>query len=204
MHAGGTIDRNQAILLIIDVQSRLLPHIDRHAELVACSAALIEAAGVFGVPVMATVQYVKGLGETVEPLAGLLRERDAALCEKIAFSVCRDEACRARISRSARRQVIIAGIEAHVCVQQTVLDLLAMNVTPVVCADAVSSRRALDRETALSRMGAAGAIVTTTEAVMFELCTVSGTPEFKQLHGIVKRLDETRAEAMRGSAGGAR
>jgi nicotinamidase-related amidase len=201
MNSAHTIDRQRAMLLVIDMQTRLLPHIDGHGEVVACAEAMIEAAGLFDVPIMATVQYVHGLGPIEGELAQRLGQRGVEALEKSVFSVCRDEACRDYAGRLGRDQVIVTGIEAHVCVQQTVLDLLLTGVQPVVCADAVSSRRARDREVALARMRSAGAVISTTEAVMFELCELSGTPEFKQMHAIVKRLDEARAAAGRGPAG---
>jgi nicotinamidase-related amidase len=195
------LDRQQAALLVIDAQTRLLPHIDRHEEVVAGAAALIETAGLFRLPILATVQYTSGLGHTHDQLASLLAERGVTPREKAAFSVCRDEPCLSALRGLGRRQVIITGIEAHVCVQQTVLHLLEASLLPVVCADAVSSRRARDRELALERMRAAGAVVTTTEAVMFELCEVSGTPEFKALLAIVKRFDRAREAAVQDHAG---
>ncbi|MCB9850783.1 MAG: isochorismatase family protein [Phycisphaerales bacterium] len=193
MNAQQLVSRERAMLLLIDMQTRLLPHIDGHEVVVGSAAALIEASAVFELPVVATVQYVRGLGETDDRLGGLLASRAVEPIEKAAFSVCRDAACRARCADAKRPQVIVTGIEAHICVMQTVLDLLGMGLQPIVCADAVSSRRALDREVALRRMAAAGAIVTTTESVLFELAEVSGTAEFKHMLDIVKRLDAVRA-----------
>lgn len=195
MSACHTLDRKRAMLLVVDVQTRLLPHIDRHGEVVATTAALIETAGLLQLPILATVQYTRGLGETEASLAGLLDAQSVTPLEKMAFSVCRDESCRMAARGLNRDQIIVTGIETHVCVQQTVLDLLSMGLEPVVCVDAVSSRRALDREVALQRMRRAGAVVTTAEAVMFELCEVAGTDEFKQMLAIVKRLDAARARA---------
>jgi len=199
-----SIDRHQAMLLIIDVQTRLLPHIEEHPLVTATAGALLETAQGFDLPVLATVQYTRGLGPTVEPLARLLAERHSAPIEKVAFSVWREQACRERLLGLGRSQVIVAGIEAHVCVQQSVLDLLGAGYQPVVCADAVSSRRSFDRVHALERMRAAGAVVTTAEAVMFELCEVSGTPAFKRMLEVVKRLDAARAAATQdaGDVGG--
>jgi len=189
------------MLLVIDLQTRLLPHIDGHDEVIATAGGLIETAGLYRLPILATVQYTRGLGPMDEHVAGLLTSAGTTPIEKAAFSVCRDEACRAQARQLGRDQVIVTGIEAHVCVQQTVLDLLSMGLEPIVCADAVSSRRARDREVALDRMRQAGAVVTTTEAVLFELCEVSGTPEFKQMLAVVKRIDEARARGRQDPAG---
>ena len=201
MNVPGILNRDRTMLLVIDVQTRLLPHIQRHEHVVAATAALLETARVLELPAMVTVQYVKGLGPMHETLTQLCSQQDIDPLEKMAFSVCRDERCRAQLDWMGRDQVIVAGIEGHVCVQQTVLDLLNMKLTPFVCADAVSSRRMGDVETALTRMRQAGAVITTTEAVLFELCGLSGTPEFKELLAVVKRFDEARSRAARSEAG---
>lgn len=198
MDAHATLDRGRTMLLVIDVQTKLLPHIRDHEQLVAATEALLQTTALLRIPVMATVQYVKGLGPTHQTLVDLCAPQGVDFIEKAAFSVCRDDACRERGRQIGRDQVIIAGIEAHVCVQQTVLDFLSMDVQPFVCADAVSSRRRLDREIALQRMREAGAIITTTEAVILELCEISGTAEFKELLAVVKRFDDVRENAERG------
>lgn len=188
-----TLNRGRAMLLVIDLQTKLLPHIHDADTVVATSAALVEGAALFGLPVLPTVQYVKGLGPTHPAVHELLDRHGYEVSEKAAFSACRDDVCRQRGSNAGRDQVIVCGVEAHVCVQQTVLDLVSMGAAPFVCADAVSSRRASDRDIALGRMRSAGAIITTTEAVLFELCELSGTPEFKQLLAVIKQLDQHRA-----------
>ncbi len=187
-----TIHRDRAMLLVIDMQTKLLPHIHQAKKTLAASTALLEVAGIFDIPVMGTVQYVKGLGETDPALTKLCNKLGAGFIEKMSFSVCRDDSCRNHIESLGRNEIIITGIEGHVCVQQTVMDLMAMNLHPVVCADAVSSRRLSDLEPALKRMEQAGATVTTTESVAFELCEFSGTPEFKELLGAIKRFDQAR------------
>jgi nicotinamidase-related amidase len=179
-------------LLVIDVQTKLLPHVVDHEFVVAATDTLIAAAALFKLPVVATVQYVKGLGPMQERLAKALAEHAIEPIEKAAFSVCGDEACRSAVEATGRSHVIVAGIEAHVCVQQTVLDLLEMGLTPVVCVDAVGSRHELDMDVAVSRMQSAGAVLSTCEALLFELCDVSGTPEFKKVLELVKALDAFR------------
>jgi len=119
-------------------------------------------------------------------VAGPLTDAGVAPIEKATFSVCGDDAARSRLNEIDRPQTIVAGIEAHVCVQQTVLDLLAMDSMVFVCADAVGSRFELDRETALGRMRQAGAVISTVESVLFELCHESGTDRFRKLLEIVK------------------
>ncbi len=133
---------------------------------------------------VATEQYPKGLGRTVEPIRALL---DAdGIREKLSFGCCGIEGFVDELWGLGRSQVVVVGIEAHVCVQQTVLGLLAAGFEVYVCADAVSSRRPLDRWAALDRLRQAGAVVTTTEAVTFEWLEVAGTAEFKDVAPIVR------------------
>lgn len=150
---------------------------------VAAAAKLMLAADVMRVPVLATEQYPAGLGRTCSSIRSLLADR--LPIEKVKFSAC-VEAIMEQLRTGSRSQVIIAGIEAHVCVQQTVLDLLRAGVSVWVCADAVASRRALDKTVALDRMRQAGAVITTAESVIFELLGAAGSDEFKQILKIVK------------------
>ncbi len=175
------LDRNRAVLLIVDIQEKLLPAIFDGAGCVAAASKLIAAAGVLGVRVIATEQYPAGLGPTCAPIKELLK--DAAIHEKTLFSGCTPDVVAAIGSAN---QVIVAGMETHVCVQQTVLDLLRAGKDVWVCVDAVSSRRAFDRDTAIDRMRHEGACVTTGESAIFELLGQAGTPEFKQILKIVK------------------
>lgn len=180
------VDVDRAMLLVIDPQTKLLPHIDGWEEILAAAARLVRGAQLFDLPIMATTQYVSGLGPIHERLARPLEAAGATIMEKSTFSACADDAMKARLIEIDRPQVIAAGIEAHVCVQQTILDLLSMDYAVHVCADAVGSRKELDLDLGLSRMQQAGAVVTTAEAVLFELCHVSGTDRFKKLLEIVK------------------
>jgi nicotinamidase-related amidase len=186
------VEPESAGLLLIDPQTRLLPHIADHERVIAACAALLAGAELFELPIVATVQYVRGLGPLAPRLGEMLEQRGVAPLEKMAFSVCGDADCRSALERTGRRQWIVAGIEAHVCVQQTVLHLLRDGHQPVVCVDAVSSRRGLDRDTGLTRMASAGAVLTTTESVLFELCQISGTDTFKQLLAVIKQFDQDR------------
>lgn len=171
-------------LLVVDVQEKLVPHIDDHETVVWNIRRLLDAAQILGVRVLATEQYPKGLGPTVSPL----RERLGQIPEKLMFS-CREcwslfEAA----EKSGLSRLLICGIEAHVCVQQTVLDLLAAGWRAYVAADAVGSRHRLDYEIALRRMELAGAVITTTEAVLFEWCIRAGTAEFKQISQLAREF----------------
>ncbi|RPH63834.1 MAG: isochorismatase family protein, partial [Myxococcaceae bacterium] len=144
--------------------------------------ALIEGARVLGLPMAVTEQYPKGLGHTVP----VIRERlgdDVPTLEKLRFSAL-DDRVRARFS--GRRNVVVAGMETHVCVYLTVRDLVLEGRHPVVCIDAVLSRTAVDREAGLELARAAGATLSSVEAVLFDLLGVAGTPEFKRISAAVK------------------
>lgn len=178
------LSRTESRLLIVDMQEKILPVIDAHAGVTANCLKLIEAAQILDVPVTATEQYPKGLGTTIAEIAERLPDRP----EKIEFSClnCLDWSSTAA-DPEGRFQVVVAGIESHVCVQQTVLDLLSQGFRIFVAADAVGSRKSLDREIALQRMASSGAVITTTESVLFEWCERAGTPEFKQISRLVTR-----------------
>jgi isochorismate hydrolase len=180
------VDPDRAMLLVIDMQTVLLPHIEGSDEVLVAASRLVRGAHLFEIPIMATVQYAKGLGHTHDIVAGPLADANVEVMEKSTFSVCADDPMKARLAEIDRPQVIVTGIEGHVCVSQTVLDLLAMDCQVFVCADAVGSRRDLDLDIALTRMQQAGAHITTVEAVLFELCHISGTDQFKKLLAIVK------------------
>ncbi len=147
---------------------------------------LFDGLKALGVPHLATEQYKRGLGETIPELAGYAADAVGGPFEKLAFSCYDDQAFAAALEKTGRKAVIIAGIESHVCVSQTGLDLLEAGYHPVVVADAVSSRNLSDKETALARLRHAGATVTSVEAILFELCRVSRTDEFKAISALVK------------------
>ncbi len=177
---------DQAMVLVIDVQAKLLPLIEDHQEVSAGVQRLLHGAAIFETPVLATEQYPSGIGSTVGPVAKLLAELDATVLAKSTFSCCGDEQVRQALRTVDRPQVLVCGIEAHVCVQQTVLDLLSLDYQVFVCADAVGSRRGLDLDLGLARMQQAGAVVTTVESVLFELCEACDSPRFKRLLELVK------------------
>jgi nicotinamidase-related amidase len=170
-------------LLIVDVQERLLPAMHENASILESTRRLAAAAGVLGVPVLVTEQYPAGLGPTCAQLRECLP--NVPPIEKTRFSAC-VPATTQRLTEIARPHILVAGIEAHVCVQQTVLDLLRMGYMPYLCADATGSRRPSDRDVAIERMRQAGAVVTTTESVIFELTGEAGTELFKCILKIVK------------------
>jgi nicotinamidase-related amidase len=174
-------------LLVVDVQERLVEAIDGWQEVVWNVRRLIDAAKVLSVPVAATEQYPKGLGRTLPELAGRLRDGLVeSIHEKMTFS---SGGCAGAFDAFRDRgghKILVCGIEAHVCVAQTVFDLMADGWRTYVAVDAVGSRFPLDCRTALSRMDSAGATLTTTEAVLFEWCEIAGTPQFKQISSLAK------------------
>lgn len=173
--------------MIVDVQDRLFPHMaDAICE--EHIVTLIRGIQALKAPILATEQYKKGLGKTLPSISEALGS--VPTVEKIAFS-CMDEPAflkqlETAVGGAAPQFVILAGIEAHVCVLQTVVDLLAVGYTPVVPADAVSSRSTADKAIALDRIRHEGGIVTTVESILFELCRVSRTDTFKQISSLVK------------------
>ena len=174
---------DSTVLLVVDVQDRLLPAIHEGPTVVAGCLKMVQAAKVLGLPVLATEQYPAGLGRTCGELAEALPAEP--VIEKTRFSGCVEPVLQ-RLGQLKPVAVVVVGIEAHVCVQQTVLDLLRSGFRAYLCVDAVGSRRPLDRDTAILRMGAAGAVVTTTESVIFELAGEAGTERFKAILKIVK------------------
>ena len=178
------LKREQTALLIIDVQERILGVMQEKERLMQNLNKLINGCGILNVPICYTEQYPKGLGETASELKEVLGENEAV--QKMSFSCYGAEDLFEELKENGVSQVVAAGIESHVCVQQTVLDLLANGFQVNVPADAVSSRKVLDYETALKRMAANGAEVTSTESVLFELLEVCGTDEFKQVAKLVK------------------
>ncbi|MGE0373960.1 MAG: hydrolase [Planctomycetaceae bacterium] len=175
------MSRDDSRLLIVDMQAKLLPFIATAPQVIANCVALVKAARLLGPPVFATEQYPQGLGGTTPELAELLGE----LPDKFRFS-CAEALGWGTTSLQSHRQVVVAGIEAHVCVLQTTFDLLAAGFQVFVPADAIGSRSELDWRIALDRMAGGGAIITTTESVLFEWCETSNAPEFKQLSQLVK------------------
>ncbi len=180
------LDAEQAMLLVIDVQTKLLPAIDRHEDVSFNVQQLLRGADIFELPVLATEQYPQGIGPTVEPVAELLAGLRAQVVEKNTFSVCGAPAVREALTAIDRPEVIVCGIEAHVCVLQTALDLVSLGYRVYVCADAVGAQHRLDYQWSLSRMQQAGAVVTTAEAALFELAGECRTPRFKRLLECIK------------------
>jgi nicotinamidase-related amidase len=170
-------------LLVIDVQDKLLPLIPHRASLVRDIAFLIDAAGLLQLPVTATEQYPKGLGPTTAELARRLPVRP----DKTAFSCCAVPSIIEGFRRGGRTKILLSGIETHVCVLNTALDLLALDFRVYLAVDAVGSRFALDQEFALRRLERAGVILTTAETAAFEWVGGAGHPQFKAISQLVQQ-----------------
>ncbi len=171
-------------VLVVDMQERLLPHMHDAEGVTRQVARLLDGANALGVPVMVTEQYRKGLGATVPTIAERI---GGAVCvaEKLCFSACIDEVQQSLATRGVR-SVIVCGIETHVCVLQTCLDLAHRGYLAAVAVDAVSSRRPIDRDVALQRLWQAGAIPTTVESALLELVREAGTDRFKAVLPVIK------------------
>jgi nicotinamidase-related amidase len=179
------LDRNQAVLAIIDVQEKLCRAMDDKVleRLTANINVLQETAHELGIPVVVTEQYVKGLGET---LPAIREKLSVPALEKMTFSCCGDSAFLEKVKALKRRQIIAVGMETHVCVLQTVLELLDAGYHVHLVRDAVMSRRKENWFVGLEGAKAAGAVITSTEAALFQLLRIAGTDEFKKLSKLVK------------------
>jgi len=170
------LNRDRATLIVVDVQEGFRPY-ESFASIADACAKLVQAARILDLPITVSEQYPKGLGHTA-PEVGLKGETPI---EKSVFSAARADGFDLR----GRNQAVVCGIETHVCVSQTVHDLLGQGVEVHVPADAVGSRHVIDYERGLERLERAGAIVTTVEAALFELLERAGTPEFKAVQKLI-------------------
>lgn len=170
--------------VIIDMQERLYPHMYGKEDLLSRMVTLLQGLRQFSVPLVVTQQYTRGLGDTIAPVREAID--DFSYLEKTAFS-CHDEpSFREALACTGKKFVVIAGIEAHVCVLQTVLDLLEDAYVPVLVEDCISSRREHDKAVSVERMRSEGAVVTTCESLLFELCRSAGTEVFRNISRLVK------------------
>lgn len=185
------VGRNDFVLVVIDIQERLAVTMARRDAVIASATKLIKTAALVSAPIVITRQYPKGLGDTepmvVESLGDVAaRGAEVSYLDKTAFCACRDESFNSALARIGRQQVVLVGMESHICITQTALELMAAGYEVHVPADGCCSRDAENHAVAMDRMRAAGVVVTTTESVMYEAVGVAGTDEFKGLLGIVK------------------
>lgn len=178
------LDRERSLLLVIDLQDGYRGKLYEERRVVEATARLLDAAGLLGIPVVLTEQYPKGLGPTRAEIASHL-PGDCARFEKTSFSCLGAPGLLEHLRGLGREQVVVAGIETHVCVSQTVHDLLAQRFRPHVARDAMSARFALEDQTGYAKMSAAGAVPASVESVLFEWLRDSRSPDFKAVHKLV-------------------
>jgi nicotinamidase-related amidase len=178
------LETKNTVLVLIDIQGKLAQLMHGKEALFDQLPRLVKGARALALPILWLEQYPQGLGPTIPEVAGLLS--DLRPIAKTSFSACGNEEFLAQLSGAERKQVLLAGIEAHVCVYQTAQDLLAAGYEVEVVTDAVSSRTAANRELGLQRMRDAGARWTSVEMALFELLRSAEAPAFKEIARIVK------------------
>ncbi|MFA5516341.1 MAG: isochorismatase family protein [Desulfuromonadales bacterium] len=179
------LDRNKAVLLVIDVQQKLIPAMPKkvYRQTLRSIEFLVQSARLLQLPVVATEQYPKGLGSTIPELAEACRDK---VVEKVSFGCCGEPAFLEHLKEQGRNQVVVVGMEAHVCVLQTVLGLLDAGYCVHLVRDAIISRGKIDYLNALEMARQAGAVVTTAETAAFQMVQVATAPEFKAISALVK------------------
>ena len=178
------LNRSDLVLLIVDVQERLARVMERREQVESSIVVLIRLAKLMDIPIVLTQQYTKGLGPTVETLTTELDGVDHV--EKIHFSCCGEENFTRQMDALGRKTVLLTGMESHICVLQTALDLLDAGYNVHVPWDAVCSRSDGNRDRALLFMERAGAVITSSETAAFQILGRAGTPEFKEISALLR------------------
>ena len=178
------IDREDALLVLIDFQERLLPAMANSTELEDTVCRMAKGAKTLGLPILVTQQYTRGLGNTVNSLSQILEK--FSYVEKSTFSAFKTEEFKNAVEGSGKRTIILTGIETHICVEQTALDLLEAGYNVVLLADCVESRNHRNTKISVNRMRDAGAVISNYESVLYEMLTTSKAAEFKDISNIVK------------------
>ncbi|MBN1478902.1 hydrolase [candidate division KSB1 bacterium] len=178
------LNRYKAALIIVDMQEKFAPVILDYAQVEKNIITLVKACRILGVPIFYTEQYPKGLGRTTELLGVELS--DLYSIEKMFFSAAGEKALQTALEENAVSQIMLVGIETHVCILQSALDFSCMGYNVHVLRNATSSRRPIDRDNALERLQQKGITVSTVESALFELTEVAGTENFKQISKLVK------------------
>lgn len=173
-----------SLTIMVDVQEKLFPHICEYETLSKNMEILIEGLKLFEIPFIINEQYPNGLGHTIPNLKEKIP--DSVPNEKLTFSCCAEKQTKCSILKSKKSTAIVFGIETHICVLQTCLDLIANNISPVLVTNCCGSRKQNDHDVALMRMVQAGVIPVTYEALLFELCKRSDNPLFKKISALVK------------------
>ena len=180
------MNRDDTALVVVDVQEKLMPLIAGESRVTWNIRRLLDGANILGVKVVATEQYPKGLGGTLTDLAQRIEDE---IPDKVHFSCGACGELFTNLAQHGVHKLMLCGIESHVCVQQTALDLIAAGFRVYLAVDAVGARSELDKSTALRRIESSGATLTTTEAALFEWCEQAGTPEFKQIIHLVREQE---------------
>ena len=180
------IARENTQAMIIDIQERLTPHIYDHENIVKKTVTLIKGLQALDIPIMLNEQYKKGLGDTLPEIRDVLEGDNAKSFEKVTFSACDNDDSWHYLAQQNRSIVLLFGVEAHVCVMQTALDLLDNGMQPVIFGDAVGSRFPYDKKQAIRRIRRAGGVISTVESILFELCRSSKDPAFKTISNLIK------------------
>lgn len=180
------INKNRVLLLVIDMQEQLMPVICNSMEVIGQAERAVAVFQALDLPIMVTEQYPKGLGATVARLQPFLNRCN--LFEKMSFSCCGEESFSRALHDLGKTDIVIAGVEAHVCVLQTALDLTDKGYNPYIMVDAVSSQREMDMDIALKRAESSGVVLTTVESVIFEIIRTAGSKEFKAYRSALARL----------------
>tara|TARA_B100000686_G_C16444176_1_gene788541 strand:- start:3 stop:542 length:540 start_codon:yes stop_codon:yes gene_type:complete len=178
------IKRDASVLMVIDIQAKLAPAIENVDRIVANTTKLLNVADALGVPILATEQYPKGLGHTIDEIVPLIP--DGATIKKEHFCSTSDPKCAAHLDGLARRQVVLTGMEAHICVLQTALDLKARDYEPNIVADAVSSRSLTNHSAAIERARDEGVGIVTTEMVVYEWLEKANNDLFRTVLPLIK------------------
>lgn len=179
-----TVRAADAVFVLVDIQCALADVMERRDAVVGAAGLLARAAAALEIPVLVTRQYPRGLGDTVAEIAEAVGEHTPL--DKVTFSCLAEPAFRERLEALGRRQVVLAGMETHICITQTALALLEEGYEVSVAADAVCSRRSGDHEIALARLRSAGAQITVVESVIYEALERAGTPGFRTVLELVK------------------
>ena len=179
----GFLKRDETAFLIIDIQERLMPVISDKEDVFSNVNKLVSGAGILGVPLIVTEQYPNGLGHICKEIE---MPDNQEVIEKTSFSCFLSNAVKMKLQQQKTRTLVLAGVEAHICVLKTALDALKNGFEVHVVADAVSSRRRFDKEIALERMKQSGAFIATTEMILFQLMDVAGNEKFKQISRLIK------------------
>ena len=175
---------SETVLVVVDVQERLARVMERRQQVEAAIGVLIRAAKLHDIPILLTQQYTKGLGPTVQALSSKLEGLEPV--EKICFSCCGEEPFTRALDALGRRKVLLTGMEAHICVFQTAIDLMDMGFTVHLPWDAVCSRIDGNRDAAMRSLERAGAIITSSETAAFQILEKAGTPEFKEISSLLR------------------